>query len=305
MMLNDLPPLPAWTVPKQHKIQQQAPVDRRLRFVAPFRALSDQRLTPSDFKVLMAMCAHANRAGMAWPSQAGIGQLTGIARENVSRSVKRLIEFKYLRLVSRGNSYQKKASCYQILVIEDAPEPLDAIAIASDRSVDDDLTPPHLKPKQKPKEARMEDKQLTQVTQEEGKQRSQEVSKKLRRNKTSKPVDNSPPCVTTASHSEQTLCDDSVTHQLTTASHQRRFEQSSSNNYMLVYQQLNAKVAKRQVVLNENDQAAAAELLALGVDPQEFAALVEADLEWRMGGGKPMPASLAFFLPTFRKLMAP
>lgn len=297
MMLNDLP-LPQWQIPKQKKIEQQAPVDRRLRFVAPFRALSDQRLTPSDFKVLMALCAHANRAGLAWPSQAGIGDLTGIARENVSRAVKRLIEFKYLRLVSKGNSYQKKASCYQVLVVENAPDALEAIAIAADRTVDEDLTPPHLKPK----EARMEDKPLTQ---EEGKQRSREVLGKLRKKTTSKPVDNSPPCVTAASHSEQTLCDGSVTHQLTTASHQRGFEHSSTNSYTLVYQQLNAKICKRQVMLNENDQAAAAELLALGVDPQEFAALVEADLEWRMGGGKPMPAGLAFYLPTFRKLMAP
>lgn len=297
MMLNDLP-LPQWQIPKQKRIEQQAPVDRRLRFVAPFRALSDQRLTPSDFKVLMALCAHANRAGLAWPSQAGIGELTGIARENVSRAVKRLIEFKYLRLVSKGNSYQKKASCYQILVVENAPDALEAIAIAADRTVDEDLTPPHLKPK----EARMEDKPLSQ---EEGKQRSREVISKLRKKTTSKPVDNQQPCVTAESHSEQTLSDGSVTHQLTTASHQRGFEHSFTNSYTLVYQQLNAKICKRQVMLNENDQAAAAELLSLGVDPQEFAALVEADLEWRMGGGKPMPAGLAFYLPTFRKLMAP
>lgn len=306
MMLNDLPPLPAWNVPKQHKIQKQEPVDRREIFVGVFRAIQDKRLTSGEFRVLMAICSFANKAGMAWPGQDRISQMVDITRPNVNRAVQKLIELNYLRVVSRGNSMAARATCYQVLRREDAPEAVDAIAIAADRTVDEDLTPPHLKPK----EARMEDKPLSQ---EEGKQRSREVISKLRKKTTSKPVDNAQQAVDKqvasvppAAHLDAGQCAVGSTSNVPQEAHQQPSELIvNTNNYLLVFTQLNAKVARRQVVLNENDQAAAAELLALGVDPQEFAALVEADLEWRMGGCKPMPAGLAFYLPTFRKLMAP
>jgi hypothetical protein len=306
MMLNDLPPLPAWSIPKQHKIKQQEPVDRRDIFVGVFRAILDKRLTSGEFRVLMAICSFANKAGMAWPGQDRISQMVDITRPNVTRAVQKLIELNYLRVVSRGNSMAARATCYQVLRREDAPGALDAIAIAADRTVEEDLTPPHLKPK----ETRMEDKP---VSQEEGKKRSREVLSKLRKRPAGKAVDNSPQPVDKqvsdvppAAHMEAERCAVGSTSNVLLGAHQQPSELvSNTNNYLLVFTQLNAKIARRQVVLNENDQAAARELTTLGVDPYEFAALVEADLDWRMGGGKPMPAGLAFYLPTFRKLMAP
>jgi len=299
MMLNDLPPIPEWTVPKQHKIQRQEQTDRREIFVGVFRAISDNRLTGGEFRVLMAICSFANKAGMAWPGQDRISQMVDMTRPNVNRAVQKLIELNYLRVVSRGNSVAARATCYQVLRREDAPEPRDAIAIASDRDNDEDLTPPHLKRE----ERKMEDKP---VPAEEGRKRSRELLNKVRQKKPSGPVDNSPASVPPAAHQDDGQCAVGGTSNVPQGAHQLPSELINTTvNYLLVYRSLWTNVCKRAAVTNENDQAAATELTTLGVDGGEFAALVEADLRWRMEGGKPLPASLAFYLPTFRKLAAP
>jgi len=291
MMLNDLPPLPAWTVPKQQKIKQQEPLDRREIFVGVFRAISDKRLTGGEFRVLMAICSFANKAGMAWPGLERISQMVNMTVPNVCRCTKTLIDLKYLRLVSKGNSRAARATCYQVLRREDAPEPLDAIAIASDRNTTEDLTPPHLK-----------GTKLTDNQKAENSKRIRALRKKL----DSKPVGNSSHDLPPAASDEAPRLAVHGNDQLLQEANQLHIEQINTNvNYLLVYRSLWITICKRQPLTNENDQAAATELASLGVDGGEFASLVEADLRWRIEGSKPLPASLAFYLPTFRKLAAP
>jgi hypothetical protein len=63
----------------------------------PLRAARDPRLRAADHRVLIAICCHANADGLAYPSLACIAAETGIARDNVPRSIARLEEFGYLR----------------------------------------------------------------------------------------------------------------------------------------------------------------------------------------------------------------
>lgn len=63
----------------------------------PPRAACDPRLRAADHRVLIAICSHANAGGRAYPSYACIASETGIARDNVPRSITRLEEFGYLQ----------------------------------------------------------------------------------------------------------------------------------------------------------------------------------------------------------------
>ena len=63
----------------------------------PPRAARDPRLRAADHRVLIAISSHVNGEGRAYPSYACIASETGIARDNVPRSITRLEKFGYLR----------------------------------------------------------------------------------------------------------------------------------------------------------------------------------------------------------------
>ena len=77
---------------------------RQTFFRAPARAIGmlegvrsdgskyETKLTAADWSVLAVICLHADRNGRAFPSQSRIGELAGIARRHVPRTIKRLIE---------------------------------------------------------------------------------------------------------------------------------------------------------------------------------------------------------------------
>jgi hypothetical protein len=76
------------------------------RFFAriPASAMRCRELTACDWRVLTCVALHANSAGKAWPSMATIASSTGIRREDVPRSIRRLEKFGLLRTTSGGGS---------------------------------------------------------------------------------------------------------------------------------------------------------------------------------------------------------
>jgi hypothetical protein len=63
----------------------------------PSRAAGARDLGAQDFRVLVALAAHADGEGRAYPSLARIASLTGVARKNVPRSIARLEKAGLLR----------------------------------------------------------------------------------------------------------------------------------------------------------------------------------------------------------------
>jgi RIO-like serine/threonine protein kinase len=54
-------------------------------------------LSATDFRVLLAIGLHADKDGRAYPSMARLGEITGIRRGDIPRSLKRLEECGLLR----------------------------------------------------------------------------------------------------------------------------------------------------------------------------------------------------------------
>ena len=80
----------------------------------PAQAMQDSRLKASDHRVLLAISWRADAAGIAWPSQQDIADVTGLSRPTVGKCVSRLARYGYLKRAAmqrRGglwptNSYQ-------------------------------------------------------------------------------------------------------------------------------------------------------------------------------------------------------
>jgi hypothetical protein len=81
---------------------------------------SDVELTEMDWRVLHAICLHADKTGRAYPSLTRIAQIARMHRKHVPRSTKRLEQLGLLRSerVSRGSGWAN--THYQ--VIFDRPE---------------------------------------------------------------------------------------------------------------------------------------------------------------------------------------
>lgn len=104
--------------------------------VCPFRAAADRELKETDLRVLMALCAFTNRAGVCWPSMATLMELTDLkSRTSIDRSMRKLKKLKYVRQLE-AKDYQKtktgwKTNRYQVLWEVDMPLPsLEEVHIA-------------------------------------------------------------------------------------------------------------------------------------------------------------------------------
>lgn len=86
----------------------------------PSRAISDQRLSRNDLRVLGALCCYTSPKGICYPNQETLEKNTGVARPNVSRAIKRLTRFGYIKhLMPKGKkmpSAFRRGNRYQILV---------------------------------------------------------------------------------------------------------------------------------------------------------------------------------------------
>jgi hypothetical protein len=96
--------------------------------IVPTRAFGDKRLIDADRRVLGAMCAFVNRAGVCWPSADTIATLAGYAvRKSAIDAIARLKKAGYVRQL-KPKDYQVTASGwktnrYQVLWNGDEPVP--------------------------------------------------------------------------------------------------------------------------------------------------------------------------------------
>ena len=96
--------------------------------VCPMRAAGDRELKETDLRVLMALCAFTNRAGVCWPSMATLMELTDLkSRTSIDQSVRKLKRLKYVRQL-KPKDYQKtktgwKTNRYQVLWEKDMALP--------------------------------------------------------------------------------------------------------------------------------------------------------------------------------------
>ena len=96
--------------------------------IVPTRAFGDKRLKDADRRVLGALCAFVNRAGVCWPAMETIQQISGHAsRKSVFDAIQRLKAAKYVRQL-QPKDYQEtktgwKSNRYQVLWVGDEPKP--------------------------------------------------------------------------------------------------------------------------------------------------------------------------------------
>ncbi len=86
----------------------------------PSRAISDKNLSRNDLRVLGALCCYTSKLGICYPNQNTLAIKTGISRPNISKAIKRLKKFGYLRFLEpKGRKLKdafKRGNRYQILV---------------------------------------------------------------------------------------------------------------------------------------------------------------------------------------------
>ena len=93
----------------------------------PSRAISDKRLSRNDLRVLGALCCYTSPKGICYPNQETLNKNMGVARPNISRAIRRLTKFGYIRhLVPKGKKRLKafkRGNRYQILIRGDESLP--------------------------------------------------------------------------------------------------------------------------------------------------------------------------------------
>ena len=102
--------------------------NKRPYSVMPMRACGDRKLKEREFRVLGALCAFVNRAGVCWPSLDTLCSVSGYAeRKSILEAMKRLKAGNYVRQLN-PKDYQETASGwktnrYQVLWKGDEPLP--------------------------------------------------------------------------------------------------------------------------------------------------------------------------------------
>lgn len=92
----------------------------------PRRAVMDSSLSPTDFKVLAIIGLYLNHDHEAWPMQETIGEIGGMSKSTVSRSIKRLEAAGYILSRKKYPNSPGTHKCYAVVMDEfgqdDAPE---------------------------------------------------------------------------------------------------------------------------------------------------------------------------------------
>lgn len=127
--------------------------NKRPYSVVPMRAFSDKQLKERELRVLGALCAFVNRAGVCWPSMETLCNVSGYAeRKSVHEAMKRLKSGKYVRQL-HSKDYQKaesgwKTNRYQVLWDGDEPLPTyEEIHIAKPLQLRSDQDDDHIEEK--------------------------------------------------------------------------------------------------------------------------------------------------------------
>jgi len=96
--------------------------------IVPTRAFGDSRLNDADRRVLGALCAFVNRAGVCWPALDTMQDISGYAtRKSVFDAIQRLKRAGYVRQL-KPKDYQEtksgwKTNRYQVLWLGNEPMP--------------------------------------------------------------------------------------------------------------------------------------------------------------------------------------
>ncbi len=75
----------------------------------PLEALSDKRLSPTEFRVLIALLSFADHdTGVAWPKRKAISERCGVDVSHISRATASLVRYGWLKKVGHGG---RSSSC--------------------------------------------------------------------------------------------------------------------------------------------------------------------------------------------------
>ena len=107
----------SFEIPEKPEIKQQKPVDRRAYTIVPIRVVKDKRIRIAAYRVLLAICSYANRAGLCWPGSDNLGRDLGVSRQAVGRQLKKLIEYGYIQKVKQFQM-NRTAQIYRVIYDE-------------------------------------------------------------------------------------------------------------------------------------------------------------------------------------------
>ena len=90
--------------------------------VIPLSAILDKRLTLRDLSVIAAIGSHTDKNGWCYPSLARIGQMLGISRQAVQKSMRHLKEHGYLQIVAQFSGKAQVVNNTRVLFDAIQPE---------------------------------------------------------------------------------------------------------------------------------------------------------------------------------------
>lgn len=79
--------------------------NRRQFFIAPIRALSDERLTFGTFKVLCLVCSYCDKKGITWVSQQTLSEDMKVTRQAITNQIIKLRKLGYIEIIKKGHRH--------------------------------------------------------------------------------------------------------------------------------------------------------------------------------------------------------
>jgi DNA-binding MarR family transcriptional regulator len=157
-------------IPAKPDIKEQPDKGEDLRkfAVVPFNAIKDKRIKHHALRVLAAICAHSNRAGVSYAGQRTLARFLNTSQSTVSNSMRSLKETGYIRVI--GKSVQGlRGETLQVMYAPDMTIE-DAVAIASAKT-SEDLRPPEQREQELAEMIADNEKQWTEQELRENKER--------------------------------------------------------------------------------------------------------------------------------------
>lgn len=107
--------------------------------VIPARAIGDERLNATQFRVLAAIGSFTAKDQSAYPRVRTIGEAVGLTRETTSRAISKLKEFGYVKAIEQTRADGGQSSnLYSVLLDDESQES----TTSSDTPCDAPVTPP-------------------------------------------------------------------------------------------------------------------------------------------------------------------
>ena len=97
-------------------VKKKTPTDYRLYIHLPIRAYKDPNLQKhrQAMFVLAALCSYTDFRGICWPNQLTLAKDLNVSRQAVSRYIRKLIEWKYIKY-ARKEFKGQKGNCYFVI----------------------------------------------------------------------------------------------------------------------------------------------------------------------------------------------